>query len=124
MGDSENSDNDILLVEKKDGIWIVTLNRPEIKNVLGIVLLYELYQAVGRAIEDENVKGVILTGARHPEKDDPADEAFSSGGHFDLKEYEALEKENEALTRCFGTADFFEALSAMKEKREPSFKGA
>jgi enoyl-CoA hydratase/carnithine racemase len=36
---------------------------------------------------------------------------------------QALDRENEMLNRAFGTEDFFEALSARLEKREPVFKG-
>jgi len=35
----------------------------------------------------------------------------------------ALDRENEALTKTFFSPDFFEALAARKEKREPVFKG-
>ncbi len=35
----------------------------------------------------------------------------------------ALDRENEVLNKAFGTADFFEALSARLERREPAFKG-
>lgn len=36
----------------------------------------------------------------------------------------ALDRENEVLNKAFGTADFFEALSARLERRDPAFKGA
>ena len=35
----------------------------------------------------------------------------------------ALDRENEALTKTFFSPDFFEALAARQEKREPIFKG-
>ena len=35
----------------------------------------------------------------------------------------ALDNENEALNKTFSTTDFFEAIAARKEKREPVFKG-
>ena len=36
----------------------------------------------------------------------------------------ALDKENEGLNTCFKTADFFEGITAMQEKRPPVFKGS
>jgi enoyl-CoA hydratase/carnithine racemase len=36
----------------------------------------------------------------------------------------ALDVENEGLNKAFASADFWEALAARKEKREPDFKGA
>ncbi len=36
----------------------------------------------------------------------------------------ALDVENEGLNKAFASADFWEALAARKEKRDPEFKGA
>jgi enoyl-CoA hydratase/carnithine racemase len=36
----------------------------------------------------------------------------------------ALDVENEGLNKAFASVDFWEALAARKEKREPDFKGA
>jgi enoyl-CoA hydratase/carnithine racemase len=36
---------------------------------------------------------------------------------------QALDRENEVLNHAFGTADFFEAVSARIEKRDAVFKG-
>jgi enoyl-CoA hydratase/carnithine racemase len=36
---------------------------------------------------------------------------------------QALDHENEALNKTFSTTDFFEAIAARKEKRQPVFKG-
>ena len=35
----------------------------------------------------------------------------------------ALDRENEVLNKAFGTSDFFEAVAARLERREPAFKG-
>lgn len=84
-----------IIYEKDDetGIVQITLNRPEIKNALTMLLLMEWYDAVELIDQDDTVKGVIITGARHPEQDDPLKEAFSSGGYFDFSELEALDEE-------------------------------
>jgi len=79
--------------DSETGVVEITLNRPEIKNALAIGLLIELQDAVEMANKDEAVKGVIITGARHPDQEDPTREAFSSGGYFDLSELESLDEE-------------------------------
>jgi enoyl-CoA hydratase/carnithine racemase len=65
-----------LLVERREGACIVTLNRPERSNSLSASLLEKL-QAVGERLRrDESVRAVMLTGA--------GERAFSGGA--DLKE--------------------------------------
>jgi enoyl-CoA hydratase len=59
-----------LLCEKKEGVSILTLNRPEVRNALSIALLSELRRAVVDAEADGDVDVVIITGAG---------KAFSSG---------------------------------------------
>ena len=65
----------VLLVEKKDGIATLTLNRPRALNALSIELRAELAAAIADVAEDPDVGVVILTGAGR---------AFSAG--LDLKE--------------------------------------
>lgn len=84
------------IIYEKDGetgIVQITLNRPEIKNALSMLVLLEWGDAVDMVAQDDTVKGVIITGARHPKEDDPTREAFSSGGYFDFSELEALDEE-------------------------------
>jgi 2-(1,2-epoxy-1,2-dihydrophenyl)acetyl-CoA isomerase len=81
--------------DKDDGTGIVTvtINRPEIKNALAVMVLYELYWAVDAIETDPKAKAMILTGAKSSEDEDPANEAFSSGGYFNLADLEALDEE-------------------------------
>jgi enoyl-CoA hydratase len=66
----------MLLVEKSDGIAVVTLNRPEAMNALSKALRSELYKAMTALDADPEVSVVILTGA--------GTRAFTAG--LDLKE--------------------------------------
>lgn len=66
----------MLLVEKSDGIAVVTLNRPEAMNALSKALRSELYKAMVALDADDAVSVVILTGA--------GTRAFTAG--LDLKE--------------------------------------
>jgi enoyl-CoA hydratase len=64
-----------LLVEKRDGILILTMNRPEVKNALSPQMLVQLAEAWRSYRDDPSLRCAILTGA--------GDEDFSAGG--DLK---------------------------------------
>ena len=55
--------SDILLVEKRDQIAYVTLNRPQIRNAFDEVLIAELGSALGRLDADAAVRAVVLGGA-------------------------------------------------------------
>ena len=79
-----------ILIEKKDGIGIVTFNRPDKLNAVNLELKNELYQALGELESDESVQVVILRGAGR---------AFSSGGDLDSPvsekpEFASLKLEN------------------------------
>ena len=51
-----------LLLEKKDGILLVRIHRPEELNALNVDLLSELDCAMAEASAEEEVRAVILTG--------------------------------------------------------------
>ncbi|AMV70837.1 enoyl-CoA hydratase-related protein [Desulfuromonas carbonis] len=61
-----------LLVECRDGVAEVTLNRPEVRNALNEATLRELGEVFTALAEDSEVRAVILTGA--------GDRAFAAGG--------------------------------------------
>jgi len=60
-----------LLYEKKDGIGIVTLNRPDKLNALNSTVYKELYDVFVSIEDDPEVRVVILTGS--------GDRAFAAG---------------------------------------------
>jgi enoyl-CoA hydratase/carnithine racemase len=53
----------ILLEERSDTVFRLTLNRPEARNALSVELIAALVDALGRAAEDRAVRVVIIAGA-------------------------------------------------------------
>jgi enoyl-CoA hydratase len=53
----------VLSIERRGGVALVTLHRPEKRNALSIELRVELADAFGRVSDDEEVGCVVLTGA-------------------------------------------------------------
>ena len=60
-----------LIYETKDKVATLTLNRPERMNALGGTLREDFYDALTRAIDDSEVRVIVITGAGR---------AFCSGG--------------------------------------------
>jgi enoyl-CoA hydratase len=63
---------DCVLIEKTEGVAILTLNRPEQLNAMNHQLSAELHDAVTRASADDDVGCIVITGA--------GNRAFSAGG--------------------------------------------
>ncbi|HUS96660.1 MAG TPA: enoyl-CoA hydratase/isomerase family protein, partial [Hyphomicrobiaceae bacterium] len=61
----------VVLVEKKQDVCIVTLNRPERMNAINAELREALIAALSEANQDASVRALVITGA--------GDQAFSSG---------------------------------------------
>lgn len=78
---------DNILLEKKDGYAILTINRPKALNALNSATLLEIQSAVKELEEDEKIKAVILTGS--------GEKAFVAGADIsemsDLNTVEAYE---------------------------------
>lgn len=68
--------DDLVLLEKKGAVAIVTMNRPHALNALSRALRMMLAGVINALDNDSNVRAVVLTGA--------GDRAFSAG--LDLKE--------------------------------------
>ena len=66
---------DLALYELREPAAVITLNRPDKLNALSASLVDELEAALRRAVDDEQVKVIVLTGAGR---------AFSAG--YDLSE--------------------------------------
>ena len=63
---------EFIIVEKEDGVGIVTLNRPEKLNAMNNQLTSELHEAVRQLNSDDDVGCIVLTGS--------GNRAFSAGG--------------------------------------------
>lgn len=57
------SDEKILLYEKKDGVAVITLNRPDKLNSFNDELSFALIDALKEAEKDKDVRAIVLTGA-------------------------------------------------------------
>ncbi len=83
-----------VLYEKKDAIAYVTLNRPKVLNALNTKTWEELRAAFEIARDDDEVRGVILTGA--------GDRAFIAGA--DINELARLTAVEGEKSSSFGQA--------------------
>jgi enoyl-CoA hydratase/carnithine racemase len=63
---------DYVLIEKSEGVGIITMNRPEQLNAMSYQLSAELHEAVTRLSADDEVGCLVITGA--------GSRAFSAGG--------------------------------------------
>ncbi len=87
-----------LLVEVRNGVAIVTLNRPKALNALNHQTMRELKQFFGEdALSIEGLKGVVLTGA--------GEKAFVAGA--DISEFTALDRESGVAMAQNGHDIFF-----------------
>lgn len=77
-----------LLLEPSDGIMTITINRESKLNALNVDTIGELKQAFQQVMDDNSIKGVILTGA--------GEKAFVAGA--DIGEFSAM---NEMHARKF-----------------------
>ncbi|MBT8443778.1 MAG: enoyl-CoA hydratase/isomerase family protein [Gammaproteobacteria bacterium] len=77
---------EMLLVECRDGVLTLTVNRPAQRNALRMDLLDELGQILAARATDEDVKCAVITAT--------GDRCFAAGG--DLKELDAIRTQEQA----------------------------
>jgi hypothetical protein len=90
----------VVLVEKTDGVAILTLNRPEQLNAMNAQLSAELREAVARLTDDDEVGCLVITGA--------GKRAFSAGGDIheqreDDRQYSQAELDARTAVRARGS---------------------
>lgn len=54
---------DLLEISRADCVLVLTLHRPEVRNALNTVLVYQLLDAMTAARHDDGVRAIVLTGA-------------------------------------------------------------
>ncbi len=93
---------DLVLVDRRDAVRILTFNRQEKLNALSTAMLQELERAVDEARDDDGCRAVVLTGA--------GPKAFAAGA--DIGEYadqtdEEFDEYQRFSRRLFGRIDGF-----------------
>ncbi len=92
--------SDNVLVEKTDGVAILTMNRPDQLNAMNQALSAELHDAVVRMSADDEVGCIVITGA--------GTRAFSAGGDIheqreDDRRYSQAELDARTAARARGS---------------------
>ena len=93
-----------LLVEIRDGVGTITLNRPEARNALNRTLIRELGEALGRLDGEAGARAIVLRGA--------GDRAFCAGA--DLKGMFHDAPILEARDKYAGLAGILEGIPRMR----------
>ncbi len=89
----DGADSDSILCEQDGPVGIVTLNRPEAMNTITEELEAALHRALDRAVADDSIRAIVLTGA--------GDRAFSAG--YDLTETPDFKNTGERLRYWWDT---------------------
>ena len=89
-----------LLVEKKNNILYITINRPKNLNALNSETITELSQTINTLEEDESLVGAILTGS--------GEKAFVAGA--DIKEFASFNVKEGMLLASNGQAILFDKI--------------
>ena len=76
--------NNTILIDKLEGIGIITLNRPEVLNALSLELMKELEDAIEALESSNDVACIIITGS--------GDKAFSAGADIHEMKMMGLEE--------------------------------
>ena len=105
---SASSSSQDLLVENRDGMCILTMNRPDKKNAITRAMYYDFQNALNAADKDDSVKLLVLTGAGN----------FYSSGN-DLRNLTELHLRNLAEEARIGGEILREFVAAFINFRKP-----
>lgn len=82
---------EFILVEKEEGVAILTMNRPEVLNAMNFQLTSELHDAVKAMNADDEIGCIVITGV--------GERAFSAGGDIHEQRVDARERTEEERER-------------------------
>ena len=82
-----------IIIEKKENIAIVTINRPTKLNALNKATIQELHEGFKELNEDASVKEIIITGSG--EKAFVAGADISEFAHFSVKKKKTLSDQSQ-----------------------------
>lgn len=91
-----------ILLEKRNGVGLITLNRPKALNALNSELIYEINLALDDLEKDQTIGCIVLTGS---------EKAFAAGA--DIKEMAELTFPNVYFD------DFFSLADRIAQRRKP-----
>jgi enoyl-CoA hydratase len=100
--------DDVLLIEKQDGVTTLTMNRPSAMNALSFELRSALTSAFRELSEDPDTGAIILTGAGR---------AFCAG--LDLKELGGETSRQETANDPMAPARNFDLVKSMEDCAPP-----
>ncbi|WP_134687469.1 enoyl-CoA hydratase/isomerase family protein [Brevibacillus migulae] len=87
-------------LEQEDGIAILTLNRPEVRNAINMKMVQEINEVLARLERDPSIKVVVFTGSGS---------TFISGG--DLAQFGAVRGFEEALPLLSRVGDLLQTIT-------------
>ncbi len=93
-----------LLTDLENGIFTITVNRPEKLNALNNTVLHELDNAIEKVYKDKNIRAAVITGQ--------GAKAFVAGA--DITEFLEISDEEGAAVAMKGQAIFFKIENAPK----------
>ncbi len=93
-----------ILTENREGIFIITINRPDKLNALNADTLQEIKQAVETVYSDATIKSAIITGS--------GAKAFVAGA--DISGFQGMDKEKGSKLASVGQNIFFQIENCPK----------
>ncbi len=97
---------DHILVDREDGVGIVTLNRPDVLNAMNRRLMSELGDAVETLNGDDGIGCIVVTGA--------GERAFSAGGDIHEQREDDRRFTQEELDKMSNPRRFYDISASRK----------
>ncbi len=100
--------SETVLIEKRDGVGLVTLNRPDRLNAMSTELIYALVEGLNGLAADRSVHCVVLTGAGR---------AFCAGGDIQAMTTQEPQTFEEGVEE---QQEFHQATALLHNMRKPT----